>query len=114
MSQGEEYVATSRRGQRGGRTLPQSLDRRVASSSLRGLLTLVSAAGAAPTARHRWASVGHLTARSLALAGHDSKAVAPAVLEALLAAARRDDPRLVSLEDFFPNDPRSVVLARRG
>jgi len=86
----------------------------VAARSLGGLLTLVTAAGASPTARHRWASIGHLTARSLALAKHGSKAVAPSALESLLAAVRRDDPRLEFLEDFLPNDPRSVVLARRG
>lgn len=102
------------RGHRGGRILPQGLDRRVAAHSLGGLLTLVTAAGASPTARHRWVSVGHLTARSLALAKHGSKAVAPALLESLLAAARRDDPGLEFLEDFLPNDPRSAVLARRG
>jgi len=107
-------VAGGRRGQRAGRTLPQGLDRRVAARSLGGLLTLVTAAGASPTARHRWASVGHLTARSLALAKHGSKGVAPAALESLLAGARRDDPRLEFLEDFLPNDPRAVVLARRG
>ncbi len=111
---GEGYVAGGRRGRRGGRTLPQGLDRRVAACSLGSLLTLATAAGASPTVRHRWASVGHLTARSLALAERCSKAVAPAALEPLLAGARRDDPRLGSLEDFLPNDPRSVVLARRG
>lgn len=107
-------MAGDRRGQRGGRTLPQALERRVAACSLGGLLTLVTAAGASPTARHRWASVGYLTARSLALARRGSKVVSPSVLEPLLAGARRDDPRLGFLEDFLPNDPRSVVLARRG
>lgn len=107
-------MAEKRRGRRGGRTLPLGLDRRVASHPLGGLLTLATAAGASPTARHRWASVGHLTARSLALAKHSSNAVAPVALESLLAAARRDEPGLELLEDFLPNDPRSVVLARRG
>jgi hypothetical protein len=58
--------------------------------------------------------VGHLTARSLALARNGSKAVAPSALEPLLARALRDDPRLGFLEDFLPSDPRLVVLARRG
>ena len=107
-------VPEGRRGQRGGRTLPQGLDRRVAACSLGGLLTLVTSAGASPFVRHRWASVGHLTARSLALAKHGSKAVATSTLGPLLAGACRDDPRLGFLEDFLPNDPRSIVLARRG
>jgi hypothetical protein len=107
-------VGGGRRGQRGGRTLPQGLERRVTACSLGGLLPLVTAAGASPAARHRWASVGYLTARSLALGRRGSKVVAPSVLEPLLAAARRDEPRLGLLEDFVPSDPRSVVLARRG
>jgi hypothetical protein len=106
-------VAANRGGKRGGRTLPQSLDRRLATYSLPGLLTLATAAGGSPTVRHRWASVGHLTARSLALAGHGSRAVDPALLEQFLAAVRRDEPRIVNLEDFLPNDPRATVLARR-
>jgi hypothetical protein len=110
---GEGYVVGGRRGQQGGRTLPQGLDRRVAACSLGGLLTLVTAAGASPTARHRWASLGHLTARSVSLAKNGSKAVAPAALKPLLGAAHRDDPRLGSLEDFLPGDPRAVVLAWR-
>ena len=107
-------MAGGRRGQQGGSTLPVNLDRRVAACSLGGLLTLVTAAGASPTARHRWASVAHLTARSLTLARHGSKALAPSALASLLAGVHRDDPRLALLEDFLPNDPRSVVLARRG
>ena len=63
---------------------------------------------------HRWASVGDLAARSLAVAKHGSKAVSPAALESLLAGVHRDYPELALLEDFLPNDPRSVVLARRG
>ena len=66
-------MAAIRRGKRGGRTLPQSLDRRLAAYSLSGLLTLVAAAGASPTVRHRWPSVGDLTVRSLALRNHGSK-----------------------------------------
>ena len=107
-------MAAGRRGSGRGRTLPQDLDRRVEAYSLRDLLTLVTAAGASPTVRHRWASVGHLTARSLTLAGDGSKVVTPVDLEPLLAATHRDDPRLDSLEDFLPNDPRSVAFARRG
>jgi hypothetical protein len=107
-------MVTNRRGKRGGRTLPQGLSRRLASYSLPGLLTLATAAGASPTTRHRWASVGHLTARSLAIASHGSKVVSPALLEQLLTAVHRDDPRIVSLEDFLPSDPRATVLARRG
>ena len=103
-----------RRGRRGGRTLPQNLDRRLSTYSLSGLLTLVTAAGASPTVRHRWLSVGHLTARSLALPNHGSKAVTPALLGQLVTAARRDEPGIVHLEDFLPNDPRTTVLARRG
>ncbi len=86
----------------------------MAARSLDGLLTLATAAGASPTVRHRWASVGHPTARSVALAKHGSKGVTTAALESLLAGARRDDPRLEFLGDFLPNDPRAVVLARRG
>ena len=107
-------MAGGRRGQQGGSTLPVNLDRRVAACSLGSLLTLVTAAGASPTARHRWASVAHLTARSLALAGHGSKPLAPSALASLLAGVHRDDPQLALMEDFLPDDPRSVVLARRG
>jgi hypothetical protein len=107
-------VTGGRSGRRGGSTLPVNLDRRVAACSLGGLLTLVTAAGASPTARHRWASVAHLTARSLARARSGSKALSPSALASLLAAVHRDDPELALLEDFLPNDPRSVVLARRG
>lgn len=106
-------MAAIRRGRRGGRTLPRSLDRRLATYSLSGLLTLVTAAGASPTVRHRWPSVGHLTARSLALPIHGSKAVTPALLEQLVTVVRRDEPGIVHLEDFLPNDPRTTVLARR-
>lgn len=107
-------MAAVRRGKRGGRTLPQSLDSRLAAHSLPGLLTLVTAAGASPGARHRWASVGHLAARSLALSGHGTKVVSPALLGPLLAVVRRDEPGIAGMEDFLPNDPRTAVLARRG
>ena len=109
----ERRVAGGRSRHR-GRTLPQGLDRRVAACSLGGLLTLATAAGASPAARHRWASVAHLTARSLALAKPGSKALASPALGPLLAAVHRDDPELECMEDFLPNDPRSVVLVRRG
>ena len=88
-------MAAIRHGKRGGRTLPHSLDRRLATYSLPSLLTLATAAGASPTVRHRWPSVGHLTARSLALPNHGSKAVTPALLEQLVIAARRDEPGIV-------------------
>ena len=107
-------MAAIRRGKRGGRTLPQSLDRRLATYSLSGLLTLVAAAGASPTVRHRWPSVGDLTVRSLGLRNHGSKTVSPTLLEQLVTAVRRDEPGIVHLEDFLPNDPRMTVLARRA
>jgi hypothetical protein len=107
-------VAAVRRGKRGGRTLPQSLDQQVASYSLGGILTLVTAAGAAPLARHRWTSVAYLVALSLALAKHGSKAADPSALGRLMAGVRRDDRALRLLEDFLPGDPRLVVLQRRG
>ena len=107
-------MATNRRGKRGGRTLPQGLDRRLANYSRPSLLTLSTAAGASPTARHRWPSLAHVIARALVAGNGGSKVAAPSHVGQLLDAAMRDDPRLSTMEDFVPNDPRLEVLARRG
>ena len=100
-------------GRRGGATPAQPLSRRLGTYSLPSLLTLATAAGSSPSARHRLVSVSHLISRSLALSGHGAKAAAPGFLSSFLDAARRDDPEIAGLEDYLPVDSRMPVVARR-
>ena len=99
---------------RGGRTVPIDLGRRLSGYSTESLLVLATAAGASPSAAHRWPSVAHLISRALALAPASGREADSGRLPGLLAACRREDPSLEDTEDFVPNDPRLKVLARRG
>ncbi len=78
------------------------------------LWALLVAAGSAPGARHRWATVGHLTYAVLSAGDRGTRPSTVAQLEGLLAACTADDPRLYTLEDFVPSDPRDEVLTRLG
>ena len=98
---------------RGGRTLPVGLDRRVRGYNTDSLLTLATAAGASPTAGHRWASLAHLIAHTLSAAPHRGGAASADRLPGLLDACIRDNPGLHSMEDFVPADPRLEVVVRR-
>ena len=76
------------------------------------LWTLVTAAGAAPGVRHRWATLGHLLAGALRAEQRGRRPVRSGDLQPLLDVCVADEPRLIHLEDFLPKDPREVVLTR--
>lgn len=101
---------TGRRGSRRG----GDLSRELAVRDRDALWALLVAAGAAPGARHRWASVGHLVQAVLATTGRGTRNVRAPDLERLLEACVAEEPRLTTLEDFVPNDPRDIVLTRLG
>jgi hypothetical protein len=77
-----------------------------------GLWALLVAAGASPSVRERWASIGHLVNAVLRADARGRKPVVVDDLAALLSAAVVDESRLTMLEDFMPSDPREVVLVR--
>ncbi|UWZ36368.1 hypothetical protein Drose_35935 [Dactylosporangium roseum] len=90
-----------------------SLGKRIASRNRDSLLALLTAAGASPSIRHRWPSVGHLL--SLALrSSSGGRAVDVVDLPGLVEECLTDDPRISRYEDFVPADPRLVVLGRVG
>lgn len=76
------------------------------------LWTLITAAGAAPGVRHRWATLGHLLAGALRAEQRGRRPVRSGDLQRLLDACVADEPRLIHLEDFLPKDPREEVLIR--
>lgn len=80
-------------------------------ASMQALLT---AAGASPGTRHRWASVGYLLQQVLAVPPTGRSSAKAVTVGGLLDACRREAPWLAGLEDFVPSDPRQVVLARLG
>lgn len=105
-------MATSTK--RHGATSPQALRRRIAVRDQASLLRLLTAAGASPAVRRRWTSVSLLLDMALRTARPGGRQVEARELPALLEGCLRDDPRVFGQEDFLPNDPRDVVLARIG
>ena len=91
-----------------------ALRRKVARYRGADLWALVLAAGVSPGVRHRWTSVQHLVAHAVAVDRATGKRVGPGQLEQLLADCVADEPGLLGLEDFVPEDPRKVVLVRLG
>lgn len=91
----------------------RSLDRVLAGTSPVSLWHLIVAGGASPVVRHRWVTIGHLANFCLRMAS-GSRPVRAESLAGLLEACLRDLPKLESIEDYVPNDPRDVVLARLG
>ncbi len=73
---------------------------------------MITAAGAAPGVRHRWASLAHLLHSALGTAAPGQRLANPTDLQKLLDACVVDEPRLAQLEDFVPVDPREEVLFR--
>ncbi|MEU6541587.1 hypothetical protein [Streptomyces sp. NPDC047000] len=80
-------------------------------ASMQALLT---AAGASPGTRHRWASVGYLLQQLLTAPPTGWSSAKAVTVGGLLDACRREAPWLAGLEDFVPSDPRQVVLTRLG
>ena len=77
------------------------------------ILTLVGAALCSPTAAHQVAALNNI--RSLVLsgaAGRGEQRATSAQLPILVAAAHRSEPRLSSLTDSIPKDPRPSVMFR--
>lgn len=78
------------------------------------LLGLLSAAASSPTCRHRVPSISLLIDTVLRNPpGGSERAVAPD-LPGLVAAAIQFEPRLTTLEDYVPLDPREKVVTRLG
>ena len=101
-------MTKSRRPQRA------ALRRKVARYASDELWTLVLAAGASPGVRHRWASVQQLVSHAARSDKVGGKRVGPNQLEELLADCLDDEPRLQTLEDCVPEDPRDIVVVRVG
>lgn len=101
------------KGKKGGRP-PVDLRRRVAARDQASLLRLLTAAGASPAVRHRWPSVALLLNMTLRSARTGGRPVSGHELPVLLSDCLRDEPMVRGQEDFVPQDPREVVLARAG
>jgi hypothetical protein len=91
-----------------------ALRRKVARYASGELWALLTAAGASPGVRHRWASVQHIVSYAVRSEKFGGKRVGPDQLEQLLQDCLDDEPRLQTLEDFVPEDPRDVVFVRVG
>ena len=78
------------------------------------LWDVLTAAGASPTTRQRWTSVGYLVDAFLSTSRFGSSVATSSVLPGLLKAVSTHNPGLSSQEDFVAADPRHEVQVRVG
>ena len=90
--------------------LLQKLDRFDAES----LLELLRVAASSPTARHRMASISLLIDVVLMTPPTGSEHAKPSDLHELVVGAHEFEPRLMTLEDYIPLNPRDHVVVRLG
>lgn len=80
----------------------------------KSLLDLLTAAASSPTARHRLASISLLIDEVLKNPPTGSERAQPSDLPELVDSALDYEPRLMTLEDYVPLDPRDKVVTRIG
>jgi hypothetical protein len=77
------------------------------------VLTLIGAALCSPTAAHQLAALNNIRSWILSTApGRGTRQATPAELPLFVAAAHQSEPRLISLTDSIPKDPRTSVMFR--
>lgn len=101
-------MGTNQRPQRAG------LRRRLARFRGDDLWALAVAAGASPRVRHRWPTIAHFVSHVVHADRTGGRPAGAAQLERILADCVEDEPDLLWLEDFIPEDPRDVVSVRLG
>lgn len=87
-----------------------ALRRRVGAFDSESLWVLLIAAGASPSARHKWIRVGVLIDSALNITNRSGRTAESASLDGLLdTAADALGSNLASYEDYLPEDPRDDV-----
>jgi hypothetical protein len=76
------------------------------------LLPLLEAASVSPTAGHRLPSLSVVFQAVITRSGDGSRTASPDDLSTFVEAAQRQDPRIATMEDSVPYDPRLEVIAR--
>ncbi len=107
---GKSSRAKRERRERGA----EPIARLISGFSATSLIAVLEAASASPTASHCGPSLASLY-HAVALYGRNTaQAADSADLPELVAAVRTADPRIATLEDFRPYDPRASVLVPWG